>query len=89
MASKVVVPLEVRPAPYSVKDPTLPPNFKPTALSIDITNTCTLKCKHCFWDSYEHLSCPNPNLLQKIKKLKQQMKHLDQTNIPYQILKTE
>jgi len=25
--------------------------IKPTAMSVDLTNECNLKCLHCFWDS--------------------------------------
>lgn len=25
----------------------------PTSLSVDVTNLCNLRCKHCFWDSYD------------------------------------
>lgn len=28
--------------------------LSPTALSIDVTNLCNLKCNHCFWDSYKY-----------------------------------
>lgn len=29
-------------------------NLRPTALSVDVTNKCNLRCKHCFW--YTHKS---------------------------------
>jgi sulfatase maturation enzyme AslB (radical SAM superfamily) len=28
-------------------------DLRPSALSVDVTNVCNLRCKHCFWDSYE------------------------------------
>ncbi|MCP4482783.1 MAG: 4Fe-4S cluster-binding domain-containing protein [bacterium] len=27
--------------------------ISPSALSVDVTNICNLKCKHCFWSSYQ------------------------------------
>lgn len=27
--------------------------LSPTSLSVDVTNTCNLRCKHCFWDCYD------------------------------------
>lgn len=27
--------------------------IQPSALSVDVTNLCNLRCKHCFWDSYD------------------------------------
>jgi Fe-coproporphyrin III synthase len=27
--------------------------IKPSALSVEVTNLCNLRCKHCFWESYQ------------------------------------
>jgi len=27
--------------------------LQPSALSVDVTNLCNLRCKHCFWDAYD------------------------------------
>ncbi|MFC1485195.1 PilZ domain-containing protein [bacterium] len=45
-------------------------NIEPSALSVDVTNLCNLKCKHCFWDSYKNLLPPstNKNILNSVKK---------------------
>lgn len=46
-------------------------DLRPSALSVDITNTCNLRCKHCFWDSYnEQLPTTiNTNILDSVKNV--------------------
>ncbi len=68
MASETLLTPVVKSTPRPSASPALPSDLKPSALSIDVTNACNLKCKHCFWDSYEHASCMNPNLLNHIKE---------------------
>jgi sulfatase maturation enzyme AslB (radical SAM superfamily) len=29
------------------------PEISPSALSVEVTNQCNLRCKHCFWDNYK------------------------------------
>ena len=47
------------PSPPSFISPTVPlsseilEGLQPSALSVDVTNVCNLRCKHCFWDSYD------------------------------------
>lgn len=43
----------------------------PTSLSVDVTNICNLRCKHCFWDSYDsYLSTDtNDNIIDKTKQV--------------------
>lgn len=43
----------------------------PTALSVDVTNLCNLKCKHCFWDSYscEVAAITNRSILESVKRV--------------------
>lgn len=43
---------------------------KPTALSVDITNQCNLKCKHCFWGAYNYqlTNTINKNVLTSVKR---------------------
>lgn len=44
--------------------------IEPSALSIDVTNMCNLRCKHCFWDSYKDQLPPfNPNILTSLKQI--------------------
>jgi sulfatase maturation enzyme AslB (radical SAM superfamily) len=57
--------------------PTLPlsspllDELQPSALSVDVTNACNLRCKHCFWDSYdEELSTgTNGDILDSVKEV--------------------
>ncbi len=47
----------------------LPANIKPSALSIDITNSCNLRCKHCFWEEYSHDHRDNLTLINDAKNI--------------------
>jgi sulfatase maturation enzyme AslB (radical SAM superfamily) len=57
--------------------PTLPlsspllADLQPSALSVDVTNVCNLRCKHCFWDSYdEELSAgTKEDILDSVKEV--------------------
>lgn len=46
-------------------------DLHPSALSVDITNTCNLRCKHCFWDSYDEQlpTTINTNILDSVKNV--------------------
>ncbi|MDD5477553.1 MAG: radical SAM protein [Candidatus Omnitrophica bacterium] len=46
-------------------------DLHPRALSVDITNTCNLRCKHCFWDSYDEQlpTTVNTNILDSVKNV--------------------
>jgi MoaA/NifB/PqqE/SkfB family radical SAM enzyme len=35
-------------------EPCMSSDIRPSALSIEVTNLCNLRCKHCFWESYKH-----------------------------------
>lgn len=44
--------------------------LRPSALAVDVTNLCNLRCKHCFWD-YSKGECrpeTNKNILVAVKK---------------------
>lgn len=58
-------------------------DLHPSALSVDITNACNLRCKHCFWDSYnEQLpDTVNTNILDSVKNVLK--KYPDITNITW------
>jgi len=45
--------------------------LQPSALSVDVTNLCNLRCKHCFWDSYdENLPAgTNEDILASVKEV--------------------
>jgi len=55
--------------------PTLPlsspllDDLQPSALSVDVTNACNLRCKHCFWDSYDEAlpAGTNGDILDSVK----------------------
>lgn len=54
---------------------------KPVGVSIDITNRCNLKCKHCyFWRQNYQAKLDDNNWLNKIKDLKDQYKNLLQAS---------
>ena len=54
---------------------------KPVGVSIDITNRCNLKCKHCyFWRQNYKAELDDNNWLNKIKDLKNQYKNLLQAS---------
>jgi sulfatase maturation enzyme AslB (radical SAM superfamily) len=69
--------------------PTLPlsspllDDLQPSALSVDVTNVCNLRCKHCFWDSYdENLPAgTNENIIDSVKEVLQ--KYPTITNITW------
>jgi Fe-coproporphyrin III synthase len=44
--------------------------LQPSALSVDVTNVCNLRCKHCFWDAYdENLpAATNGDILGSVKE---------------------
>ncbi|MBW1650487.1 MAG: radical SAM protein [Deltaproteobacteria bacterium] len=44
--------------------------IRPTAISVDLTNECNLKCLHCFWDSNNKYPDKkiNPNIIDYVKK---------------------
>lgn len=46
-------------------------DLQPSALSVDVTNVCNLRCKHCFWDSYdEELSAgTKEDILDSVKEV--------------------
>lgn len=46
-------------------------DLHPSALSVDITNVCNLRCKHCFWDSYDEQlpTTINANILDSVKNV--------------------
>jgi len=50
-------PLESKPALSEILN-----RIRPSALSVDVTNACNLRCKHCFWDSYNELIQEKMNL---------------------------
>lgn len=39
--------------PTVALDSELLKGLQPSALSVDVTNLCNLRCKHCFWDAYD------------------------------------
>lgn len=43
--------------------------LQPSALSVDVTNLCNLRCKHCFWDSYDEAlpAGTNESILDSVK----------------------
>jgi len=54
---------------------------KPVGASIDITNRCNLKCKHCyFWRQNYQAELDDNNWLNKLKDLKNQYKNLLQAS---------
>ena len=65
------------PTPPSFISPTVPlsseilEGLQPSALSVDVTNVCNLRCKHCFWDSYdENLPAgTNGDILDSVKEV--------------------
>jgi MoaA/NifB/PqqE/SkfB family radical SAM enzyme len=44
-------------------------NIRPSALSVDTTNLCNLRCKHCFWDAYQN-NLPSINNLDILSNVK-------------------
>lgn len=47
------------------------PIYYPLIASFDVTNRCTLKCKHCYWWEQEHgKELSDEDFLRKIKELK-------------------
>lgn len=43
--------------------------LQPSALSVDVTNLCNLRCKHCFWDAYDEAlpAKTNESILDSVK----------------------
>ena len=43
--------------------------LQPSALSVDVTNLCNLRCKHCFWDAYDEAlpAGTNESILDSVK----------------------
>jgi sulfatase maturation enzyme AslB (radical SAM superfamily) len=43
--------------------------LQPSALSVDVTNLCNLRCKHCFWDAYDEAlpAGTNEHILDSVK----------------------
>ena len=64
------------PSPPVFISPTVPlssellDGLQPSALSVDVTNVCNLRCKHCFWDAYdENLpASTNESILDSVKE---------------------
>jgi sulfatase maturation enzyme AslB (radical SAM superfamily) len=46
-------------------------DLQPSALSVDVTNVCNLRCKHCFWDSYDEIlpAGTNESVLDSVKEV--------------------
>lgn len=57
--------------------------LSPTSLSVDVTNLCNLKCKHCFWHSYKGYlpTTTNKGLLFNVKKILEKYPNI--TNITW------
>jgi MoaA/NifB/PqqE/SkfB family radical SAM enzyme len=45
--------------------------LQPSALSVDVTNLCNLRCKHCFWDAYDEAlpAGTNESILDSVKSV--------------------
>lgn len=64
------------PSPPVFISPTVPlssellDDLQPSALSVDVTNVCNLRCKHCFWDSYDEAlpAGTNEDIIDSVKE---------------------
>ena len=71
LPQKIWTPLPSMGFPSTVPlDSEILEGLQPSALSVDVTNMCNLRCKHCFWDAYDEAlpAGTNEGIIDSIKE---------------------